>query len=700
VIETEQSFFSAFRSGTMTSRISILSVALFVLVAPVASTGPRAAVNEGAVETVIEKLSDAHGASHEARITRGVSQVAERWWPEDGSDAQFVGFCREYFISDEARLEAVFLRMQDALEQIDGHLHEVRRELTTPLDLDTGEVGPADRLLGEMDLAAHVNDDLFRSKVAFLALLNFPVHTLAERLEASPQWSRRDWAQSRMMDRFATRVPAAVAQEITAAFTRADQYIADYNIRMDRVLSADGERLFPEGLRLITHWGLRDELKSQYAEGEDGLARQRAIQRVMERIVRQEIPGDVIDNPDLFWTPETNEVRSGGGSSRPGEVVSARREGDMRYARLLEVFRAVRAADEYSPTDRTYIDRRFNRDREIPERDVEALLVSVLTSDEFRDTAALIRRRLGRPLRAFDIWYDGFQGREEHAEADLDRIVASRYPEVDAFQTDLSRILRDLGFGPNRATWLAEKIVVDPSRGAGHAMGAVRREDEAHLRTRFGEAGMDYKGYNIAIHELGHNVEQVFSLNGIDYWWLNGVPNTAFTEALAFVFQNRDLELLGLDSPGADARHLEALDTLWATAEIGGVALVDMAVWRWMYRNPQAGAAQLRQATLRIARDVWNRYYAPVFGVRDQEILAIYSHMIVYGLYLPDYPLGHIIAFQIADRLRGGDFGEEFERLALQGRLTPDAWMRGAVGHPISTEPLLAEARAALDALP
>jgi oligoendopeptidase F len=231
-------------------------------------------------------------------------------------------------------------------------------------------------------------------------------------------------------------------------------------------------------------------------------------------------------------------------------------------------------------------------------------------------------------------------------------------------------------------------------------MGAVRREDQAHLRTRIAASGMDYKGYNIAIHELGHNVEQVFSLNGIDHWWLNGVPNTAFTEALAFVFQNRDLELLGLDSRGGDARSMEALDTLWGTAEIGGVALVDMAVWRWLYQNPNASAAELRKATLRVARDVWNRYFAPAFGVRDQEILAIYSHMIVYGLYLPDYPIGHIIAFQVADELRGGDFGQQFERLAVQGRLTPDAWMRGAVGEPISAKALLEEARTALDTLP
>ena len=81
-------------------------------------------------------------------------------------------------------------------------------------------------------------------------------------------------------------------------------------------------------------------------------------------------------------------------------------------------------------------------------------------------------------------------------------------------------------------------------------MGAVRREDKAHLRTRILAGGMNYKGYNIAIHELGHNVEQSFSLNEIDHWTMNGVPNNAFTEALAFVFQARDLELLGLRGCG------------------------------------------------------------------------------------------------------------------------------------------------------
>src|SRR4029077_16450982 len=130
-----------------------------------------------------------------------------------------------------------------------------------------------------------------------------------------------------------------------------------------------------------------------------------------------------------------------------------------------------------------------------------------------------------------------------------------------AFAADVPRILRDLGFTPARAKYLAEHIEVDPSRGAGHAMGPPRRGGKAHLRTRVEPGGMDYKGYNIAVHELGHNIEQTFSLYDIDHTLLAGVPNTAFTEALAFLFQARDLELLG--RPRKKADRTATLDTFW-----------------------------------------------------------------------------------------------------------------------------------------
>ena len=37
------------------------------------------------------------------------------------------------------------------------------------------------------------------------------------------------------MDRFALRVPATVQQEMTRAYTAAEEYISSYNLRLDRL---------------------------------------------------------------------------------------------------------------------------------------------------------------------------------------------------------------------------------------------------------------------------------------------------------------------------------------------------------------------------------------------------------------------------------------------------------------------------------
>lgn len=655
-------------------------------------------IDETTRQTTNDRLVRRFGAEPVERLRRGVRQVAERWWAEDGDGESFAAFCEEHLLTDPEELRATFERVQTLLEQIDGHLYEVRRELTVPIDLETGPIRPIDHLFAELDLAAHVDADFFRTKVAFLVLLNFPLYTLTEMIEQGAGWDRETWARARMTDRFAQRIPAGVLQETTKAFVGTERYIGSYNIRLDRVVDATGERPFPEGLRLISHWGLRDELASYYAEpSPEGLAKQRLILRVMERIVRQEIPGAVIDNPDLLWSPESNEVRPLD-PDRPADPQDGAREPDRRYAHLLEIFHAVRALDPYCPAEPSYIQRRFERDRQMPEEQVEALLVSVLDAPEVKEAGELIARRLGRPLEPFDLWYSGFKARGAYTEDRLDEIVRPRWPSIETFQRGLPGLLERMGFTSERAAWLADRIVVDPARGAGHAMQALRRQDKAHLRTRIpADGGLDYKGYNVAMHELGHNVEQVFSLHGIDHWWLSGVPNTACTEAFAFVFQARDLELLGLRAAASGAPQGDtALATLWNTYEIAGVSLVDMRVWNWLYAHPEATSAELREAVLTLAREVWNRHFALVFGLRDCEILAIYSHMIAYGLYLPDYAIGHIIAFQLADRLLGDDFGAEVERITRQGRLTPDAWMRGAVGGPISAEALLSASREAL----
>ncbi|HEX6203219.1 MAG TPA: hypothetical protein VF100_09470, partial [Thermoanaerobaculia bacterium] len=606
-------------------------------------------------------------------------------------------------------LDLTFERFEDAMEAIGGYLTSMVRDLRRGADLEIGPLLPIDRRLAGFNPGAHLSEDLFASKIAFVALLNFPRTTLEEKLAEGPEWSRREWAETRLAGGFASRVPADVNQAITTAFAEADSYISGYNVFLHHLVDDAGNRLFPPDLRLISHWGLRDELKARYADPE-GLAKQRTIARVFDRIVRQEIPAAVIDDPRFDWNPETNAVTpsdattateltaAGVAPDAPVPADLTAREADERYRRWLEIFRAVRRADPFSPDDPTFVARRFNEDREIPEAEVRALFEAVLTAPIGKQVGELVSHRLGRPLEPFDVWYVGFRPRGAYTEEQLDAMTKERYPSADAFAAGLPRLLADLGFSPERARFLADRIVVEPSRGAGHAFGGARRDDKAHLRTRVGPDGMDYKGYNIAVHELGHNVEQVFSVSLIDHTLLQGVPNTAFTEALAFTFQHRDLELLGLEGPSAEAVDLAALDAFWATREIAGVALVDMAAWRWLYDHPAATPAQFREAVVGIAQEVWNRYFADVFGVRDQTLLAVYSHTIDAGLYTPDYPLGHLIAFQVEDFFRTSEssFGDEFERVAKLGRLTPDLWMRRAVGAPLSAAPLVAAAEAAL----
>jgi hypothetical protein len=665
----------------------------------VQQTLPWLATSAAKVE---QQLVAKYGEAQRSRARRGLRQIAEFWRPEDGDAAVFEDFARVNFAGDEATLNTMFARIQRLLEQLNGHMHEINREFRQQADLAAGPVLPFDELFAGYDPEAHVVDDFFNNKLAFVVLLNFPLTTLEERLTQGPNWTRQQWAEARLAQSFSKRIPASVNLDVARAASQADSYIAQYNIWMHHVLAEHGERLFPPKLRLLSHWNLRDEIKADYADPQNGLPKQRAIQQVMERIITQTIPAVVVDNPNVDWNPWSNAVTPA--TAKDSDVPPAQQlkitndpEPFTRYAMLLKTYQAARKVDPYSPTAPTLIARRFDEDREIPEERVRQMLEQVVTSPLLPQVAALIQSRLGRPLEPFDIWYDGFRARGAYTEAQLDAIVAKKYPTAEAFKKDIPNILAKFGFTSQKAQYLADNIVVDPARGSGHAMGASMRSEKTHLRTRVESTGMNYKGFNIAIHEMGHNIEQTFSLNNIDYTLLEGVPNTAFTEALAMVLQGHDLELLGLGAPDAHTETLKTLNDFWNTYEISGVALVDMDVWHWMYDHPNATPEQLRDATIQIAKNIWNQYYAPIFGKKDVVLLAVYSHMIDSFMYLPDYPIGHLIAFQVEQQMKkAGAIGPEFERMATMGHVTPDMWMIHATGKPVGSEALLNAAAQAL----
>jgi hypothetical protein len=457
-------------------------------------------------------------------------------------------------------------------------------------------------------------------------------------------------------------------------------------------------------MALLSHWNLRDELKSNYTTATTSATpyneKQELIYQVMLRIIRQEIPNCVINNDQLLWCPTTNIV-SGNPNSAIKFKVDISREPDTRYQQIINIFHALQAIDAYRPDAASHVLRTFNEDLQIPFEEIEALFTQLIQSEEVKQVAAIIRERLGRDLRPYDIWYDGFKSRSSISEDVLTAQTQKRYPNALAFENDMPRMLMDLGFTRDKANAIASHIVVEAARGSGHARPCVGREQPARLRTRINNKGMDYKGYNIAVHEFGHNVEEVISLYDMDYYTLAGIPNTGFTEASAFLFQERDLQLLphATQPPhnSTQSLHDAVFDMLWGMYEIMGVSLVDMRMWQWLYAHPEATAADLREAVIAIASDVWNQYYYPVLGEKDSPLLAIYSHMVGYALYLPAYPIGNLVQYQLEEHLATcatpAEWAKEYTRIYQQGCLTPDAWMRGAVGNAMSVEPILKAVR-------
>ena len=672
--------------------VTLLCLTMALFASANASTNSQN-IPEMQVQETIRKLTELFGTEHAFRIERGVTQTAQLWREADGSENDFETFCKNNFIADPAKLDKLFASLERNFEVLNGYFHRIDLTLKEPIQLQGYMPDEIDMLFAGYDVSSHLNDDLYANKIAFITSLNFPFYSLKEKTELGQNWSEKQWAFARMGDQFISRVPAHIQQNISTTLTQADAYIADYNIYMGNLRNNAQKQLFASDMKLISHWGLRDELKSNYADAVNGLEKQRMIYKVMQRIIDQTIPQEIINSKQYTWNPINNKAFEN------NKEIKTTPELEKRYEVFLKTFLAMRQLDTYSQHYPTQIDRAFEQIMEIPQKNVEDLFVGLLTSPQVKEVAAFIEKRLGRPLEPFDIWYNGFKSSGGINEDELTAITSKKYPNALALENDLPNMLVKLGWKPDKAAQIASLITVDASRGAGHAWGASMRNDKAHLRTRVVENGMDYKGYNIAIHELGHNVEQTITMNDVNYYILNGVPNTSFTEAVAFLFQKRDMELLGLKHPDPHDEHYLALANFWACYEIMGVSLVDMKVWEWLYRNPNATPVQLKEKVLATVKEIWNQYYAGILGGKNETLLGIYSHMIDNPLYLPNYPMGHLIDFQIEQQVQGKNIADEIQRMYTQGRIIPQLWMKNAVGREISIEPLLNATSQALDTL-
>ena len=634
------------------------------------------------VAQVLDSLSAKYGEDVKAKAEKGIAQAANFWTEADGAEVDFVKFCIANYIANDTMRQQVFLKLNDYFEATSGNFNSMSLELQRQVHLDLGPVLPIDEMFSAYSPSSHLDDDLFANKIAFYVIINFPKYLLQEKNELGAKWTTQEWAYARMGDMFDSRVPANLQQDIANKLADADLYISQYNIFAGQLVNDKNQTLFPKEMKLLSHWNIRDEIKANYNK-DGGLVKQEMLYQVMKRIINQDIPAEVIDNDNYQWNPLTNKVYEN------AKEVTANAEPNTRYQKMLNNFNSYKAVDKnYTGLD-TYVKRAFEGDIEMPQEDVEKLFVEFLSSKEVKEVAAVIKARLGHNLQPFDLWYDGFKARSTISVEKLDNSAQTKYPTCEAFKKDIPNILQKLSFSKQKAEFIASKVNVEAARGSGHAWGAGMHSMNSYLRTRVGANGMDYKGYNIAMHEFGHTVEQTISMHDVQYFAMTGVPNTAFTEALAFIFQRRDMDMMGIKDNNPDKDALTTLDNFWSLYEIMGVSVVDMHVWKWMYEHPQATSAQLKDAVVEIAKDVWNKYYAEAFGVKDEPILAIYSHMVSYPLYLSNYALGHLIDFQLEQQFAGKSFGAEVERVFSQGRLTPKYWMLKATGKEISNQPVL-----------
>jgi hypothetical protein len=651
---------------------------------------------DAAREESLRTLVDKHGPAERDRMRAGIARVAERWAERDGGHDAFVRFCTNSFVPlrDQPLLLA---RIESALEQVGGHLYEMRRSLRrwSDLRLDPSEAPLqfVDDMLATFDPAPDISEESYRQKLAFLTLLNCSRPTLDEMLRDGPQWSIDAWAEARLGQHFGPRIPKEVNDLAREVSHKANAWVARFHIPVGSLRDERGNGHFEPNRALLAHWLVREEIKAGYndPDRDRGLRKQRALAWVMARHIDGSIPAAVMAGGDIpAWDVATNRV----GGSAAGEPI-----GLVRYEHWLAQRDLAFTIDRHHPEHPTAILRKCELEREIPEREVERLLTDLLASPVRRRLAAFLRQRLGRPLEPFDIYVDEFADARPAEEMNaLVRRIAGSAEELERRLPDL---LRGLGFGESEADFLGTRIRVEIAKGSGHAMRPQLPEYGAWLRTSALDREIGWDGFDTAMHELGHTLEQLISTHFVARPALRGVPNTACTEAFAFLYQSLGKRVLGAASDEDEARgfDIDTVQTLASACQIAGPALLELRVWNWIYRNPAASADALRAEVLAIADQLWQEFYAVDFGPDPYRILAAYQHMIAHPLYLPDYPIGHIISHQVRSHMRGKDLAAETRRICSIGSVTPDLWMRRAVGSGLDVGPLVRDAGSALERL-
>jgi hypothetical protein len=669
------------------------SLVIILLVAGCHQADPgiqqKSRISPEAISEVTASLLEKYGTSDQERITRGIAQLAKNWWPEDGTEKDFVNFCKDNLMSGN-ELSENFRRICSNRESLNGHLAKIAfsfNESERFTDVEELKADPFYR-------SSFPSMNPYQDKLAQFIQLNFPYYPLEDRRKEARDWSRDKWAMVTLGNDYRYRADPGfkrAAAEESAAFSK---YMAHYFLRMDHICLEDGTYPFPPGTLLHSHRGLRDDCKEEYTRS-GGYGRQKLIGKVIEHIVLGTVPKQFLTDTTTRWNPWTHTLTLSGpvGTAKPDTSL----EGPVRYAGFRSEFLNRSSEDPLYQPGSTVITRTFHNQNSEP-GEVEKMIRDLLGDPVIAEAGKIIEKQLGRPLEPFDIWYSGFQEQSAYPADRLDSITMARYPDPATFQQDLPAILEKMGFPQTEAIHIGNLITVRPVVSGGYTDAPVLKGDKVLMTTMFSPKGLDYKAYRVAMHELGHAVCMVYTADECDPFILADVPSGGITEGFAEFMAYKNIEGLGLkpaDPAGKD--HLLALASLWYLVDMGGQALTDIETWKWIYAHPKASATEVQQAVLKITADIWNQYFASVFGgIRDQHILSIYNHYITGSLYLFNYFIGNVVAFQLHDACKSGDMAGILKNACREGNTLPEIWMEKAVGRPVSIEPLMEASRKAI----
>lgn len=671
----------------MKKQFSILFIAVSLFFSAEAQTTNL--IDENILSEVQAFLVKKHGETEQERILKGTAQLARNWRESDGSEKDFADFCKRNFLSGKEWSDN-FIRIDRRLTLSEGFQQKMDyyfREAGTYTD---APVLASDAFLYDMIPSA----DPYRAGFAQFVQLNYPYYTAAEKEKYAEVWSREKWATVVLGDYYVYREGGTDSPYREEA-GRFKAYMEHYFLRMDHISTADGRFLFPAGQLLHSHRGLRDDIKEEYSRKE-GFERQKVEDKVIEHILCGTVPVLFLQDTATRWNPFTGKlyVTENG---RKKERRKYKIEGIKRYEGFRAVVKDRMAGDAVYGKASTVISRTFENSS-VHLEEIESFIREFLSDPVLPEIGRLVEKKLGRKLLPFDIWYSGFQEQSVYPASYLDSLTSSRYPSPETLKQDLPAILERMGFPAEEAAFVGTRITVRPVVSGGYSNQPPLPGDTALMTTMFGPEGLDYKSYRVAMHELGHCVCGVYCTNGMDYFRLAGVPSNGITEGYAEMFAYKNLEGLGLTPfTPEEKQHLLSLAVVWYLLEMGGQALTEIEVWKWMYAHPEAEPAEIREAVLSVSREVWNTYFSKIFGgVRDRHILSIYNHFITGDLYLYNYFLSNVIMYQLYDVYRGDGLAAGLRKISREGRTDTRRWMKNAVGSGLSLKALLRDAKSAI----